>query len=129
MEIPQTSCPKCGALTIQGQLVPTKDFAAGFLTILLTDDAAAGLMASNSGKLVVQAFCLSCGTIWLPVHEYLVHAIRGDHGLTAQERARKELEGLVGRAKGFKLVSGEEQKTADWAQSLLNSASTRPPNK
>lgn len=50
-----TPCPNCGANTVQGQLVPMKNVAAGMLTALFTDDVAAGVLVAQSGKLIVQS--------------------------------------------------------------------------
>lgn len=121
----QASCPKCGATTVQGQLVPMKNFAGGVLTALLTDDMAASMLVAQDGKRTVQAFCLSCGAIWLPAQEHLARAVRGELGAAAQDRARRELEAMVERGTGFKLVSTEDQQMAMWAKGLLG-AGDRP---
>lgn len=117
----QASCPKCGATTVQGQLVPMKNFAGGVLTALLTDDMAASVLVAQDGKRTVQAFCLSCGAIWLPAQEHLARAVRGELGGAAQDRARRELKAMVECGTGFKLVSTEDQQMAFWAQGLLES--------
>lgn len=113
------ACPNCGATTVQGQLVPMKNVAAGMLTALLTDDMAASVLVAQNGRLTVQAFCLSCGAIWLPFQEYLARAVRGDLGGPARDRARRELEAMIDRGTGFKLVTAEAQQMAAWAKSLL----------
>ena len=116
------TCPKCGGSAVQGQLVPRKQFGAGILTALFTDDAAAGGLVANNGKLIVQAFCLACGAIWLPFEEYLIRAVQGALGAEAQRKALDELEALVERGSGFKLVSGEAGQLARWAESVLAAA-------
>jgi len=126
MTTPLGSCPKCGASTVQGQLVPMKNVAAGFLTALLTDDMAAGVLVAQDGKRVVQAFCISCGAIWLPFQDYLVRAVRGDLGTDVRERAHRELQALITNGSGFKLVSHDAQQMATWAQSVLASATGSP---
>jgi hypothetical protein len=113
------SCPKCGGTAIQGQLVPTRNTAAGVLTTLATDDLAAGLLVAQNGKLVVQAFCLACGAIWLPFREYLVRSARGDFGSEVRDRTRRELEQLVKDGTGFKLMSSETREKSEWAQQIL----------
>lgn len=60
----QGTCPRCGAATVLGQLVPQKSPSAGLA--FLTNDAAAMMLAAQSGTLTVHAFCLSCGAIWVP---------------------------------------------------------------
>jgi hypothetical protein len=52
MSAPAASCPTCGGTAIQAQLVPMKNGAAGLLTVLATDDLAAGLLVAQNGKLV-----------------------------------------------------------------------------
>lgn len=120
MTVTQGSCPKCGASTVQGQLVPVKDASAGAVAALLTNDMAAGVLVSQGGSLAVQAFCLTCGAIWLPAQENLVRAFRGEYGEPARSRAKQELEELVKRGGGFKLVSDEDKRLAAWARSVLS---------
>jgi hypothetical protein len=97
-----------------------KNVAAGFLTALLTDDMAAGVLVAQDGKRVVQAFCLSCGAMWLPFQDYLVRAVRGEFGAEFRDRARRELEQLVKNGTGFKLVSNEAREMAEWAEAVLS---------
>ena len=123
----QVSCPKCGATTVQGQLVPMKNVAAGLLTAFLTEDMAASVLVAQNGKLTVQAFCLSCGAVWLPFQEYLVRAIRGEYGEPIRSRAHQELKAMISRGTGFKLVSNEAQEMAAWAQSVLSTAARVSP--
>jgi hypothetical protein len=116
----QATCPQCGATTVGGQLVPTKNAAGGILTAILTDDMAAGVLVAQSGRLAVQAFCLSCGAIWLPLQEYMRRAIRGELGQEPRGRVRRELEEMVKQGTGFKLVSEEAARAASWAKGLLS---------
>ena len=120
MTISQAACPQCGATTVQGQLVPTTNVAGGVLTAFLTDDAAAGVLVAQSGKLTVQAFCLSCGAIWLPLQEYMRRTLRGELGQDLRARVRRELEEMVKKGTGFRLVSDEDAKAAGWARALLS---------
>jgi hypothetical protein len=108
--------------------VPTKNTAGGILTAILTDDMAAGVLVAQSGRLTVQAFCLSCGAIWLPLQEYMRRAIRGELGQDIRGRVLKELEEMVRQGTGFKLVSDEAAKAARWAEALLaeSSPSSQP---
>jgi hypothetical protein len=99
-----------------------KNVAAGLLTAFLTEDMAASVLVAQNGKLTVQAFCLSCGAVWLPFQEYLVHAVRGEHGDSARSRAEQELKAIIARGTGFKLVSNEAKEMATWAQSVLSAA-------
>ena len=126
MDSIQAVCPKCGATTVQGQLVPMKNVAGGLLTALLTDDMAASILVAQNGRLTVQAFCLSCGAIWLPVREYLVRALRGEFGPELRARARSEFEAMIKAGTGFKLVSDEAAKTAQWAKEMLAAAAAVP---
>ncbi len=125
MSSSQVSCPKCGANTVQGQLVPMKNVAAGMLTALLTEDMAASVLVAQNGKLTVQAFCLSCGAVWLPFQEYLARAVRGEHGDSVRIHAQQELKTMVERGTGFKLVSNEAKEMATWAKSVLSAADRR----
>lgn len=126
MDASAVSCPKCGAKTVQGQLVPMSNTGGGIATALLTDDMAASVLVTQQGKMTVQAFCLSCGAIWVPFQQYLARAVRGDLGEPARTRARQELEAIVERGSGFKLVSEEAKRMAEWARATL--AAAMPPN-
>ena len=117
----QPTCPKCGAGTVQGQLVPVRDADAATITAILSQDMAAGILAGQSGKLAVQAFCVTCGAIWLPAQENLIRAFRGEYGEPSRSRARQELEEMVKRGGGFKLVSDEDKRLAAWAKGVLSS--------
>jgi hypothetical protein len=86
---------------------------------MATDDLAAGLLVAQNGKLVVQAFCLVCGAIWLPSREYLLRSARGDFGAEARDHTRRELEQLVKDGTGFKLMSSETKQKGEWAQQIL----------
>jgi len=101
-----------------------RDAPAGAVMALLTNDAAAGVLVAQSGNLFVQAFCLTCGAIWLPAQEILVNAFRGERGETARQWARVRLEEMVKRGRGFKLVSEEDRRMAEWASSVLSSVDT-----
>jgi hypothetical protein len=96
-----------------------KNGAAGLLTVLATDDLAAGLLVAQNGKLVVQAFCLACGAIWLPSREFVVRSARGDFGAEVRDRTRRDLERLVKDGTGFKLMSSEMKQKSEWAQQIL----------
>lgn len=113
------TCPACGSTAIQGQLVPTGNAAGGLITGLLTDDAAAAVLVGQGGRMVVNAFCLTCGAVWLPVQEYLVQAVLGKHGDLLRRQARKQLEAMVERGTGFKLTSEEAKQMAAWAKRTL----------
>jgi hypothetical protein len=106
----ETACPSCGAATVQGQLVPTADIAGGILTAFLTGDMAASTLVSQHGKMVVQAFCVTCGFTWLPNQLYAVLAMAGEYGEPAQAKVREELQKMVegGGVKGL------------WAKRVLN---------
>jgi hypothetical protein len=102
-----------------------KNVAAGMLTALLTEDMAASVLVAQNGKLTVQAFCLSCGAVWLPFQEYLARAVRGEHGDSVRIHAQQELKTMVERGTGFKLVSNEAKEMATWAKSVLSAADRR----
>lgn len=126
MTTSEAACPNCGATTVQGQLVPTSNVGAGVLTALLTEDMAASVLVAQSGKMVVQAFCLTCGVSWLPSQLYLSQAVAGQRGEAARLKARKELQEIVSRGRGFKLVSEPDRQMATWAENLLAQASQPP---
>lgn len=118
------SCPSCESTAVQGQLVPNKSPSAGAVMAVLTNDMAAGVLSAQGGSLSVQAFCLSCGAIWLPAQESLVRSLRGMQGEQAKQRARQELEEMVKRGSGFKMVSDDDKRIAAWARSVLSGASS-----
>ena len=89
------------------------------LAALLTEDMAASVLIAQSAKTIVQASCLNCGVTWLPTQLYLSRAVAGEFGEPAGAKARKELEAIVSRGRGFKLVSEQDQKMAAWAEKLL----------
>ena len=53
----QPTCPVCGAVRVEGQLIPKRDLLQGVLTEYLTGEAAAGLIAMQMGAMFVRAFC------------------------------------------------------------------------
>jgi len=81
---------------------------------------AAGALVAQGSNLAVQAFCLTCGAIWFPAQEVLVRAFRGEYGEPNRIRARQELEEMVKRGGGFKLVSDEDKRLAAWARNVLS---------
>ncbi len=119
------TCPKCGGTAVQGQLVKMKNVFAGLLAGMLTEDWAAGVLIAQDGKQLVQAFCLSCGTMWLPFRDNLARALRGDFGDHLRDQARRQLDQLVDAGSGFKLCTSEEKEMAKWASSVLT-ADTHP---
>ena len=76
----EVACLNCGAETVRAQILPAKDVTAGLFTAVITNDAAASVMAARGGALTVHAFCMTCGAIWLPAREYLVRASLGHYG-------------------------------------------------
>ena len=83
------TCPVCGGHGVQGQLAPKPDALRGAFTTWLTGDAAAGLIASQMGDMIVRAFCLVCGSHWLPgtVQEEHLRALSGQLGEEAKRLA------------------------------------------
>jgi hypothetical protein len=87
----EPTCPVCGAHGVQGQLVPKKDFVGGVLTEYLTGDSAAGLMAMQMGEMIARAYCLCCGSQWLPGsgQEQYLRALSGQLGEEAKRLAQQ----------------------------------------
>jgi hypothetical protein len=125
----EATCSRCGGTTVQGQLVAQKAPSAGAALAFLSHDAAAMMIAAQAGTLVVHAFCLSCGAIWVPSEENLVRAVRGERGEAARVQARQELEDMVKRGSGFRMVSDDDKRMATWARGVLSAADKLPKSK
>ena len=119
------NCPTCGSTSVGGQLVPGGNAAGGFLTGLLTDDAAAAIAVAQGGPLRLTAFCLNCGSTWSPTDLYAVRSLKGEFGNGTQRDTQSRLEAMVKQGSGF-LAGSSDAAAARWARAILESAGIMP---
>jgi len=101
-------------------MIPRGNAAGALFTAVMTEDAAAAAIVGAGGPMVLHAFCLNCGSTWLPADLHAARALAGEWGPEIQKQVRTQLEAMVKQGSGFIVDSNETREKAKWAKRILD---------